>query len=739
MPEAPRRPQGLLLVVLLSVLLAGCQQADPIERVRKLHATGLYQDSIEPLRELLETRPDDPEVLYLYGVALMTTSEPVGALWAFEKAMLDPDWLVPAGVQRATTALLLGSHDSAAAAATRVLEAEPDNVQALLLRARARVESRRDYEGGIEDADRVLAQDPDSLEARIPKAVALLALERVEEAEEELAQLEERFRDAGLGPELTSRYCFARVEFAKEGGDLERAEERLETCLADFPSAVFGVSQAIDFYDATGHPERSIEVLRRALEQSPHMIHYRAGLARRLHQAGEAEEAEALLQEATEAETPQQAMLGWVALGEFQMADGRPGEAAEALEQALAIAEDPHLLLEYGEVLVAAERYDDASAVADRIPVAPYAAMLRGRVLQARGRPAEALLAFDEGLALGPNNAVGRYYTARAAEDTGDFARAIEEYRYALRADPAAADARWRLAKLLRAEGKLEPAYSAVTHAWHRARPEPRLEVMAVGIAAELGNRPGWVQARLRVLRGQPALWAAAAAAAVEGHAARRGPDEAFRFVAELELDLGRPAHLAVLAALSDELIEAGRATEALEVSEAAAQANPGFAPFHALRGEALLALERVEDARRAYERAQELAPASARVLAGLARLAKAQGDDEAAVDLYRRAAAADPGDVKSRMAAAELLVAMGRSDEARQLLAEALELEPYDVAVVLPLARLELASDPTSARGRALALRADHFGGGEDARALLAGIAGEGRRADATSGPGPP
>ena len=54
--------------------------------------------------------------------------------------------------------------------------------------------------------------------------------------------------------------------------------------------------------------------------------------------------------------------------------------------------------------------------------------------------------------------------------------------------------------------------------------------------------------------------------AAVEGYAARRGPDEAFRFVAELELDLGRPVHLPVLAALSDELIEAGRGAQALEV-----------------------------------------------------------------------------------------------------------------------------------------------------------------------------
>ena len=38
--------------------------------------------------------------------------------------------------------------------------------------------------------------------------------------------------------------------------------------------------------------------------------------------------------------------------------------------------------------------------------------------------------------------------------------------------------------------------------------------------------------------------------------------------------------------------------------------------------------------------------------------------------------------------------------------------------------ARAELAEDPQSSQGRALALRAARFGGGEDARALVAGLA---------------
>ena len=60
-----------------------------------------------------------------------------------------------------------------------VLEAEPDNVQALVMRANARILTRRQYEEALIDADRVLELDPDNLPVLPFRAVALLGLVRV--------------------------------------------------------------------------------------------------------------------------------------------------------------------------------------------------------------------------------------------------------------------------------------------------------------------------------------------------------------------------------------------------------------------------------------------------------------------------------------------------------------------------------------------------------------------------------
>ncbi|MGI9590170.1 MAG: tetratricopeptide repeat protein, partial [Myxococcota bacterium] len=495
---APATRLTAACLALLVVTLGACERVDPVERVRRLHATGLYAESLEPLRELIDGGTRDPEVLYLYGVALTATGEPTLALWAFEQAMQDPEWLVPAGMARAWGALSTRSHDSAVQVVSRVLEVEPDNLPARALRARARVESRRDSEGGLADAKLVLEEDPDNLEALISKAVALLAHERADEAEVVLEQLEERFRAAELGPEVTARYCFTRVEFAKERGQLETAEERLERCLDELPGALIGVSESVDFYDELGRPERSVEVLRAALEETPSAIYYRSGLAARLRLLGREDEAEALLREAIEVEDRGQAMLGWVARGEYYLAGERADEAADALARALEIGGDAELAFLHANALLAAGRHDEALAVADSMTVPAFTFLIRGRVEQLQGRPNEALAQLEQGLELWPNNAVARYYAGRAAEDAGDLARAIGEYRYALRADPAAADTRTRLAQLYIAAGRPEAAFNTVTHGWSRRPGTQEQELGARELAAELGNRSQYVKARLQ-------------------------------------------------------------------------------------------------------------------------------------------------------------------------------------------------------------------------------------------------
>jgi len=183
-----RRPLAAALLGCLA--LCGCQEVDSSEliRIRGQQATGDYTGSIEPLLELLKTQPDDAETNYLYGRALAMTQQPSLATWSLRKAMQDPEWLLPAGRELAFAALTTSDFNEVVEATGRILEREPEDVPALLMRAQAHAYWRKEPEKALEDANRVLEISPDTLEAFEPRILALLALGRQEEASEALAE-----------------------------------------------------------------------------------------------------------------------------------------------------------------------------------------------------------------------------------------------------------------------------------------------------------------------------------------------------------------------------------------------------------------------------------------------------------------------------------------------------------------------------------------------------------------------
>ena len=125
----------------------------------------------------------------------------------------------------------MGSHDEAIEVIDRELERNPDDVASLQLRANARIQSRRDYEAALADAERILELDPENEDALAPRAVALLALDRVDEAEAAIDELDSLHRDDALGLHDSPGYCTARAKFAEEKGDAALAEQRYDACL----------------------------------------------------------------------------------------------------------------------------------------------------------------------------------------------------------------------------------------------------------------------------------------------------------------------------------------------------------------------------------------------------------------------------------------------------------------------------------------------------------------------------
>jgi tetratricopeptide (TPR) repeat protein len=218
-PRIPRRC-AFAAALLVCLALAGCDEVDPLEAIRQQQAAEDFEASLEPLRELLATRPDDAEANFLYGRALVFTQRPSLASWSLRKAMKDPEWLVPAGSQLAFAALAARDFNEVIEITGRILEREPENVWALLMRANAQAHWKKDPELALADANRVLELDPDKIEAFEPRILALLDLGRVEEASEELAQAGRRLVELGTSEDVLAWHCSTTAAFEQASGDL---------------------------------------------------------------------------------------------------------------------------------------------------------------------------------------------------------------------------------------------------------------------------------------------------------------------------------------------------------------------------------------------------------------------------------------------------------------------------------------------------------------------------------------
>lgn len=711
----------LAAVCVLALSLAGCD-GDSFEAslasVRAAQADGRYEDSLETLRRLLEEDPQHPEASYRYALALAQLGRGGVAVWPLRRLAATPEYAVEAGMLLGRVLLESENGEEAIAALDAVLARVPDHVDALALRAQAHVRAHREEEA-LADIDRILALDPDNRDLEVTRAAALIGIDQLDEAERALEAAQARLgalEDPPLA--LRARLCAARATFARERGDLEAAAQHFEACLEEFPSDGLVIAEAVEFFDAGGDADRSLEILRSALAENPGHLDMRIAIATRLRAAGEVEEAEALLLEATE---QQPSIRSWSALGDHYAALEEYSRARSAFGQAMQSVLDPPpvLVFGYADTLIQEGDLEAAELVAQRLDP-PFSDLLRGRILLERGDVDAALGALDAGNRLWPNNPTARNLTGQAAERVGDFDRAIAEYRESLRADAAYTDAGLRLGRLLAAEGQaaaaLEPLMMYARS--HSGDPEGYALLFRMAAVAGRADLREFALQQLAALPGQRAAAFAEAAALMREQA---GPAAAVAGIEASGLDLTDPENAEALRALVGNLIALDDAEAGLARADAALARYEPVADFHEVRAAALLAAGRPTQAARAsLARALEIAPEHAPSLAALAGLERDAGRPLRAVALYDRAAGADPDDPELAYAALDLLAATERRDEVEARLEQLLERHPYHAASASRLARALLARGADLERALELARRAMRFGGGADALGTL-------------------
>jgi len=680
------------LVIGVALLGLACGQAeDPMVEIRKLHEEGRYVATIDPLRNLVDQDPSRAEAQFLLGSALLFSGNGGLAVWPLRAAAKAPEYAIQARMLLARSMLESRTAPDSIPIIDEILELEPNNIPAIVLRIQAYGGSAR-HEDALAEIDRVLEIDPDNVPVLIPRVTSLIALQRIDEAEKAIEDARERIEntDEEVEASFPAMLCVARGLFAHEkGGETEVAEAQYKECLEKFPANPLVVQETANFYQMIGQRERAIEILEKALEDTGNSV-FRMALAQRMKMFGDTEEQERLLRAQAEEQPSAQA---WFNLADFYVGRDEFDKALEAFDHALAMTSDPpeSLLFAYADTLVQDGQFDKARSIVVEFEESALRDLIIGRILLAQGDPAGALVAFEAGILLWPNNPAARYLAGQAAERVGNFDRAISEYRESIRANSARTRAALDLAELYTIRGKFKDAIDAVKR--HMQANPGDVDGTIVGIrVAHKARRFGIASDGLKRLSEKPEH----AGTAVAEHAtllAESSPDgavTAVKTVEESDLDLADPINAGALRALLTYLAELEEHEKARKRIDSAVGAHPEVAAFHELNGRVLIAEGKPpEKARESFDRALELDPKHAAALIGLAELSAKAGELDAALALYERAVDLDPEDPAPALATARLVVEAGRSADARKRFEAVLTKHPRESEAAIGLARI--------------------------------------------------
>ena len=287
------------------------------------------------------------------------------------------------------------------------------------------------------------------------------------------------------------------------------------------------------------------------------------------------------------------------------------------------------------------EAADEAyRAVLARAPAEPSALYLRGLLMLARERPAEAERLLARAASLRPDHAETRFAHANALHRAGERERAIAAFRALLAAHPDHFGALVNLSNCLREAGETEAALAAAEAAC-------RLHAHSA---------PG------QATRGAALVAGARIAEAIEAYRAALAAD---------------PRHAAAHAGLAAALLHAERPAEALAAADCALMLAPALAEAEFLRAMALARLGAAPAAIAGLERTIARDPAHAKAHLNLGNLLADEDRIEEAEALCRRAIALDPALAEAHASLGHLLTLQSRTDQAIAACAAALARDP--------------------------------------------------------------
>ncbi len=621
-------------------------------RVVAWHALGEIDRALAEAQAAVAVAPGQATVYISRSVIRLATGNVAGSLDDAERALSLDAREPTAWTARARALSELGRFEQARADIDEAIELDPDDVQARVLRARIR-RLAGDRAGGRADLERALELDP-----RYASAWTARALDRIEEGDFAGA-VADAGRALELRPDdLDGRLVRGRALLAQ--GEVEAAATDLERAREIAPDSAF-VWEAIGQLEGRRENlDAALAAHERAVELSPGSSHRHMSLALVLQRRGELAAARLAADRAIELEPTRASSWvnrssirfsaedfegaiadarraieidagegrGWYNLGVALRSLKRTDEGIEAFDRA--IEHEPMMVEAWSaraSARIARDDFAGAIADADRAveldPRAITAWVSRGIGRVQSGDPEGAVADLGRALDLAPNRTVALEYRALAFERLGRFDDAIVDLERLAGLKPDAALHQVDLARCLRKDEQLEAARDAANRAIELAPGAIDGWVERAYARRELGDLEGAIAdfERAREIDTEQAsiVQVIGMTRAELGRHAEAIED--FGVVIRMQPDYPLPWRDRAFsrAVVGDE-------EGAVRDVEELGRLDGGFW-IHYARGVILVALDREDDAVRAFERANAVGTGSGWANAWLIRLGRAAAD----------------------------------------------------------------------------------------------------------------
>jgi len=632
------------------------------------------QDKID---HAVQVQPKSVEALLAKAQLLRIKRDDAGALAVLDQAIASQPEALQARVERAGLLLATGKTDKAIADIDLVLKATPGNVQALYLRAVAQM-AQGDAKAADASLDRLSQQI-----ARIPRAYLLQAM--VKEQLGELEQAEDAAqRYIGRAPNDFAAYkVLARIEFAKRRPDLAL------NALRKIEESGHGDAATYDLlgraYAATGQGDEAVKAFQKAQSMAPNDMDVQTRLAAALMSAGQPDAAivdlEALLDK-----SPKRPEVG-EALVFAALATADLGKAADAVAKVREVQGDTpavqnlEALLKLANLDYAGARAGFA-AIAQKSPDFTPAQINLARVMALQGDAVEGEKVLAGLVDKHPNLEPALTMLASYYAQSGQPAKAIALVERAHVAAPDEVQLTASLGQFYIRTGNSEKAVELVDQDKPGAGRPELLLVKAEALIAQ-GKKNEAAQVYQQILKTNPD--ALAVRRQLIALLVEKSDYEGARAVIRSGL-AASPRNYALLESYVLVDLKDGGADAAVSAAERLYAEDRDNRQARALKGDALMAATRVDDAIAAYSEALAADPSQFLI----SRLAAAQlqgGHAEAAVKTVSDWIAKHPGDAASLEQLAEIDIAAKRYDDAVANLQAILKLQPLNVVALNNLA----------------------------------------------------